>query len=122
MIIDNWFKIRKFLIAAIEQCNGTHNEDDVLIGVYSGKFQLWVSDDANGVMITEIVSYPRKKVLNCFLGGGDLSSLRTLRTRIEGFAKETGCEDMAILGRPGWARVFPNSKQVGILLQEDLRI
>jgi len=54
--------------------------------------------------VTEIVTYPRKKVCNIFLGGGDKSEIIALHPQIEAWAKENGCLALTISGRKGWIR------------------
>ena len=95
---------RKYIEAALEYADGTHLYEDVVVGVLQGRMQLWPLSD--GCLVTEIVTYPRKKVVNCFLGGGDMKEMITKQQEIIEWAKEHGCTSAAITGRFGWERAF----------------
>ncbi len=51
----------------MEYSGGTHDFIDVAEGIYKGTMQLWPTP--KGCIVTEIVVYPRKRMLNVFLGG-----------------------------------------------------
>ena len=55
---------QKWIEDALEYCGGTHHFDDIVEGIYAGRMQLW--QGPRGCIVTEIVVYPRKKVLNLF--------------------------------------------------------
>ena len=56
--------------------------------------------------MTEIVSYPQKKVLHIFLAGGEMDQIVDMDSSAVEFAKMNGCTGMSIAGRKGWARVL----------------
>jgi hypothetical protein len=112
-------RVREFILPALALCGGTHNEDDVLAGIYSGKFVLWVPDDQSAALVSEIITYPRLKVLNCFLGGGSLHGLQSLEKRITVFAHQMGCTKLRIIGRDGWLRVLGGEK-IATLMQRTI--
>src|ERR1700756_3591070 len=97
-VIATWMRVRAFLLPALVRCGGTHNEDDIVAGIYSGKFILWVPDDQSAALVSEIVTYPRMKILNCFLGGGSLEGLMSLEQRVVEFARRAGCAKLQIIG------------------------
>tara|TARA_R110000796_G_scaffold246478_1_gene371293 strand:+ start:1542 stop:1916 length:375 start_codon:yes stop_codon:yes gene_type:complete len=88
----------------------THDFEDIKEGVLNGRYHLWHGEDA--CIITEFIEYPKYRVLNVFLGGGDLKRLMIMRKSVEKFGKETGCKKLIGSGRKGWARVFTSSKDV----------
>jgi len=48
-IIETWMAfVRAFILPSLAMCGGTHHEEDILAGLYAGKFMLWVSGDQNG--------------------------------------------------------------------------
>ena len=55
---------RPWIEAALEYTGGTHNWEDVVESIAKGTMQLWAAP--RGCIVTEIVVYPRKKVLNIF--------------------------------------------------------
>ncbi len=56
--------------------------------------------------MTEIVSYPQKKVLHIFLAGGEMDQIVDMDSSAVEFAKMNGCTGMSIAGRKGWAKVL----------------
>lgn len=98
---------RPWIAAALEYSRGTHTVDDVVDGIKAGRLQLWPSDA--GCLVTEFVEYPRKRVLNVFLGAGDMARLKDMHDSVLAFAKANGCGAVTISGRPGWARVWKSA-------------
>lgn len=95
---------RKWIAAALEYNGGTHTIDDIFQGIERGRLHLWPAE--RGCLVTEFVHYPRKRVINVFLGGGDMDQLKDMHDAIVQFGKANGCTAATISGRPGWARVW----------------
>ena len=95
-------RCRPWIEAALEYSGGTHNFEDVAKGIVEGNMQLWPTP--RGCIVTEIVVYPRKKVLNVFLGGGELDQLLDMHNAVTAWAKSYGCEALTITGRFGWKK------------------
>jgi len=95
-------RCRPWIEAALEYSGGTHDFDDVAKGILDGSMQLWPSP--RGCIVTEIVIYPKKKVLNVFLGGGELDQLLDMHNDVTDWAKRYGCEALTITGRFGWKK------------------
>ena len=95
-------RCRPWIEAALKYSGGTHNFDDVAAGLTSGKMQLWPSP--KGCIVTEIVVYPRKKVLNVFLGGGELDQILDMHSDVIAWSKAQGCEALMMTGRFGWKK------------------
>lgn len=104
MIFDLLAKHRPHIEAALEY-NNTHEFDDIAAGVLTGRYQLW--EMPNGCLVTEVVTYPRRKVVNVFLGGGDLEETMAMHERLEEWAAEIGAKSLTVSGRHGWSRVLP---------------
>jgi hypothetical protein len=100
--IDELTRCRAWIEAALEYSGGTHNFDDVAEGLASGKMQLWPAP--KGCIVTEIVVYPRKKVLNVFLGAGELDQLMDMHKDVIAWSKAQGCVAVTITGRHGWKK------------------
>ena len=94
---------RSWIEAALER-SGTHSFEDIEAGVTSGLFQLWPAPE--GCLVTELVQYPQKKVINVFLGGGKLEQLEVMHRDVIAWAKAQGCTGAEINGRAGWVRTF----------------
>ena len=99
---DEITRCRSWIEAALEYSGGTHNFDDVAEGLASGKMQLWPAP--KGCIVTEIVVYPRKKMLNVFLGGGELDQLMDMHKDVIAWSKAQGCVAVTITGRYGWKK------------------
>jgi hypothetical protein len=100
--IDELARCRAWIEAALEYSGGTHNFNDVAEALASGKMQLWPAP--KGCIVTEIVVYPRKKVLNVFLGAGELDQLMDMHKDVIAWSKAQGCVAVTITGRHGWKK------------------
>jgi hypothetical protein len=117
-LFKDWDGCRHIMLPAIERTNGTHTEDDVLIGLMKGQLKLWRSQ--NSAVVTEFIEYPRMKVLGFFLIGGDLDELlNELEPTICAFAAANGCKRVQGGGRKGWERVL-NYEYGGTHMYKDL--
>jgi hypothetical protein len=97
-------RCRPWIEAALVYSGGTHTFDDVADMIKTGRLQLWPAP--KGCLVTEILVYPRKTVLNVFLGGGDLDQLADMHGDMYLWAKAQGCTAAMIQGRKGWERVL----------------
>lgn len=100
--IDELTRCRAWIEAALEYSGGTHIFEDIVDGLASGKMQLWPAP--KGCIVTEIVVYPRKKVLNIFLGGGKLEQIMDMHKDVIAWAKAQDCEALTMHGRFGWKK------------------
>jgi hypothetical protein len=100
-----WEHYSPLLIKSLNRCaDGTWGIDDVKQAVMDGQMQFWHTDGA--VVVTEILEFPRKKALNCWLVGGTIPDLAKLYDSLEAFAKANGCYAMYASGRKGWHKVL----------------
>jgi hypothetical protein len=97
-------RCKDWIEAALEYGGGTHNFSDVVEGVLSAKMQLWVGE--TGCAVTEIIVYPRKKVLHVFLAGGEMSQIIDFQESAAEFGRMNGCTAMTLAGRRGWKKVL----------------
>jgi len=97
-------RCRPWIEAALEHGHGGHTFDDVASMILTGRLQLWPAE--RGCLVTEIVVYPRCKVLNVFLGGGEIDQLADMHGDVIAWAKAQGCTMATIQGRKGWERAF----------------
>lgn len=95
---------RKHIEAALEYGGGTHTFDDVAAMILDGRLQLWPGP--RGCAVTEIISYPRKKVLHCFLAGGEMDQILDMIESAIAWGKTQGCTSLTLSGRMGWQRVL----------------
>ena len=99
-------RCQKWIEDALSYGGGTHTFEDVIEGVMSGHMQLWSGETACAV--TEIIVFPKKKVLHVFLAGGSMDEIIAMNESAMIWGKAQGCKDMTISGRKGWERVLKN--------------
>lgn len=97
------------------------NVADVTQLLHSGHMQLWAAldgTDTKALVLSEVVTYPRMKVLRLFgLAGANLKELATLLPTIKAWGAEMGCSEAeAIETRPGLEVVIPDFKRTGVCL------
>ena len=95
-------RCRPWIEAALEYTGGTHEWDDIVESIAKGTMQLWAAP--RGCIVTEIVIYPRKKVLNIFLAGGELDQILDMDNDVKKWAEHYGCTAATMSGRMGWKK------------------
>ena len=95
-------RCRKWIEAAVEYSGGTLDFAEMVAGLHRGVLQLWPTP--KGCIVTEIVVYPKKKVLNVFLGGGELEQILDMHGDVIAWAKAQGCSALTMSGRTGWKK------------------
>jgi len=109
-VVEELIRCKPWLEAALELSGGTHTLDDVVQAIIKGEKQFWPAP--KGCAVTEIVNYPRKKVLHIFLAGGEMEQIIDMDDSAVEFAKMNGCTGMSIAGRKGWKRVLKDKGYV----------
>jgi hypothetical protein len=94
---------------ALRYSGGTHTFEDVQESVQAGAMQVFARP--RSIIITEIVVFPQRKVLNMFLGGGEMEEIEDMFPEIEAWAASMGCAAVTATGRHGWARSFMTRKR-----------
>lgn len=97
---------RHHIEAALEYSGGSHSFDDVRDGVLAGRMQIWPGK--HSVAITEIIVYPKKRVLHVFLAGGEMAELIDMIDSAAAWGDAQGCTSVTMSGRRGWERVLGN--------------
>jgi hypothetical protein len=95
---------RELIEAALAYGGETHIFEDVVEMVDTGKAQLWPAP--RGVAITEIIVYPRKRVLHCFLASGEMDQIIDMIDSAINWGRTQGCTSLTLSGRIGWQRVL----------------
>ena len=95
-------RCKPWIEAALEYSGGTHDFGDIVTGLERGVLQLWPTP--KGCIVTEIVVYPKKRVLNVFLGGGELEQIMDMHGDVIEWAKAQGCSALTMSGRLGWKK------------------
>lgn len=102
--LSEFIRCRKWIEDALEYSLGTHNVQDLLDGVATNELQLWTH--TNTAIITQILVYPRKKLLHVPIVGGNLEEVEAITPSLIEFGKFTGCAGLTTAGRRGWERTF----------------
>ena len=109
-----WPLVVDHLKKAVPHSEGEIEPEDMLPELVKGEMQLWFSvEDRNvtAAMVTQIIPYPRKKVLRILsIGGEGMARWMKHFPMVETFAKQTGCSSIEAWGRKGWLRALPDWK------------
>jgi hypothetical protein len=105
---------------ALDHAGNTHTIADVVRLAQEGRAQWW--GDEHGSIVTELVAYPRRKVVRYWLAAGELGRVLALEERVNRWAKAEGANRAVLLGRPGWRRWAPARgwQPEGVILAKDL--
>lgn len=115
--MQDYLKAREYLLPSLPYCNGTHEEDDIILLTLKGRFKLWLGE--RSAALTEVVEFPRMKCLHIFLAGGDLGDMaESLKPKIEQYAEQQGCRRLTVTGRDGWQRVWGATKSGTAMYRE----
>jgi len=79
-----------------------YNLSDIKEKIGQGMFHIWPGKDA--FYISSFGEFPKYRVLNLFLCGGDYEELEEMFPSIEEFAKNCECKYLYGGGRKGWIR------------------
>ena len=93
-------------------------EDEVLQGIWKGKYQLWTA--TSSAAVTEIVTYPNSKATRVWLAGGDLEELQAMEKEVVAWANSIGCNEVQIAGRGGWERALQGYERICVILTKGI--
>ena len=104
---------------------GRYETDDVGILCARGHMQLWVAtrdDRVIGGMVTEIATYPRKRIARTvFAGGTELRRWYKLASEsVEDWGRAWGCTALEASGRKGWGRLV-GAEEDGVWIYRDIK-
>lgn len=99
-------ELKKRLNKALKIAGETHTPQDLSEAVKEGRMQAW--QNGQSVVVTEVVGYPQKRVLNVFLAVGTLDEVMPIQPQLEEFGRQHGCYCIRMQGRKGWTKVLPN--------------
>ncbi len=106
-----------WLEAALAYNGGDHTLETVRERVADGRMQLF--EGRGCALVTEITDRASGlKVCTVLLGGGDKGEIQALAAHITAWAKGLGCNQMEVIGRPGWARALGRGKAVATVFRE----
>lgn len=109
-----WSKIEEFIEKAAKYTYGRYTASNIYDLIKEQDYQLWVAfteeNIFKGVVVTNIITYPQRKLLGMqFCGGVDLKEWKVSMLKLlKRFARDSGCDGLESTGRPGWAKIFKN--------------
>lgn len=103
-LLNDIIRCRPWIESALEYAQGTHDFADIVDAILENRMQLWANDKACAV--TEVIDFPKKRMLHVFLAGGDMAGVRDLEEPAIEWGKTIGCTDMTLTGRKGWVRAL----------------
>lgn len=96
-------RCRYYIEAALAFAEGTHTIEDIREGVRVRRYHFWPGE--HSAAITEVLQFPRKRVFNVFLAGGNLNEIiDRMEPDFCSFARHLGCTEIALIGRLGWEK------------------
>lgn len=118
-----WPQVEPMLLGALKKNIPLWDTDDILEAVMKDEMQLWIAYDDDdkkllGSVITQILVYPRGKLVNVFLLGGNNIKMwkDKMADKIEAFAREEKCLYLQAIGRKGWQPLFPDMMEVSSII------
>tara|TARA_R100000008_G_scaffold45173_1_gene26494 strand:- start:857 stop:1384 length:528 start_codon:yes stop_codon:yes gene_type:complete len=111
---DFWPLVVDHLQKAVPHSEGEVLPEDMLPSLVMGDMQLWFAVEEKKItaaMVTQIIPYPRKKILRILsIGGEGFSRWYKHMPKVEMFAKTVGCSGIEAWGRKGWLKALPDWK------------
>jgi len=119
-----WSDIGPMLINAVERGDGNYELSDVFDLLLTNHFQLWVAMDgetAQAAMVTQISTFPRKKVLTVmYLAGKHRKNWMHFMDDIEKWAAIQGCVGLEAYARKGLLKWLPEWRRVCTVIRKDI--
>jgi len=93
---------------------------DIREQLLAQRMQLWLVP-WDLVVVTQIQTYPGARICMLVLCGGEgLMQHRDELGEIERWAKALGCEEMRLMGRRGWGRVYLDYEEIATVMRRKL--
>lgn len=103
----------EWLQDALDYAGNSHDLAHVKAGIKAGGFHFWPA--ADGVIVTEVITYPKFSVLHAWLVGGKLEQIVDMIPSLVDFAKAHYCTKLTGCGRSGWVRALKEHGFNGIM-------
>lgn len=110
-----WLSVEPLLKSAIMKWLPVWDTDFFYTQIMEDTKQLWIAVDSEkeaivGAVVTEVVEYPKAKVVNVILlGGNKIRDWKNdMGAAIENFANNEDCYALQSMGRTGWQALFPD--------------
>lgn len=94
--------------------------DAVVRQVLDGEAQLFDAGPGS-VIVTQLRDEPTGLICCIWLAAGELAPLLAKHEEVLAWARAQGCDRMRIVGRRGWLRTLPAYKEVGVVMETELK-
>lgn len=84
---------------------GLYEPADIEVCVEEGRMQALCHEDS--LVVTEILTSPRRKYVNVALAVGSLDHFEPLQDQLIKLGRENGCDAIRMGGRKGWSAILP---------------
>lgn len=120
-----WDDVSPLIEKALRHAEGELIPDDIKKHLDSANLRLWVAlkdKDVIAAMVTEIIQYPRKKIVRVItLAGKDMSLWYDFLPMLEGYAIRHGCSSLEAWTRKGMTRKLKDWKHSYDIITKDLK-
>lgn len=101
----DWLRCRHWIEDALEHDGGLYMIEDIERIIRDGEAHFWAGE--RSAAVTQWWHFPRDKVLNLWLAGGDLEELTSrMFPAAEQWAAKRGATRIMLAGRPGWRKAM----------------
>ncbi len=119
-ISNAWPEIEP-MMADVLTLVGTHKTEDVRKRLLSGQAQMWVQydDGIDAFLVTEFENFPEMAILNIWLMAAKKEkevAWDKLKYEINKFASVNRCAIIKVVGRDGFAKIFPEAKKQAVVM------
>jgi len=120
-----WGDVVPLIEKALLHAEGELMPEDIKKHLDSADLRLWVAlkdKDVIASMVTEIIQYPRKKIVRIItLAGKDMSLWYDFLPMLEGYAIRHGCSSLEAWTRKGMTRKLKDWKHSYDIITKDLK-
>ena len=117
-----WPHVAAFIESACRRGPENDAADSMREGCETGRFQLWLTGDQDGVIAAAVTGYrtihDRKTCVWLAVGGLRMRDWHALQEKIEAVAKAHGCVAMRSYSRPGMVRRMTDYRVKGVILEK----
>ena len=120
-----WDDVVPLIEKALRHAEGELIPEDIKKHLDSANLRLWVAledRDVIAAMVTEIIQYPRKKIVRVItLAGKNMGLWYDFLPMLEGYAIRHGCSSLEAWSRKGMARKLKDWKHSYDIITKDLK-
>ena len=120
-----WPHVKDHIARSAARAEGELTPDDFFAFLVDGQMHLWVAIENKNIiaaMVTQVIVYPRKKVLRIVaIGGEGMERWWQFFPTLEDFAMSLDCTSLEAWGRKGWTKILKDWKSSYIVYTYDLK-